>query len=164
VSEIVAYTDGGWRRTAGIGAWAFVLIERASGRSLERAEAVAQTTSNRMELRAVIEALSALRRAEARVLVLSDSKYTIDCGSRWIPSWKHSGWKRKDGELKNVDLLQELDRKMLRHRISWQWVPGHAGEPGNEHVDRLVNEAMDRLGARDTARWERRFAWTERLP
>ena len=165
MSDIVAYTDGGCRgNPGGIGAWAFVLIDRATVRALERTDAVAETTSNRMELTAVIEALSAVRVARARILVLSDSEYTIDCGSKWIAGWKQLGWRRKKGALKNVDLLQELDRRFAPHAVEWRWVPGHAGEPGNERVDMLVNEAMDRLVAGSVARWEQRRTWKSRMP
>ena len=121
-------------------------------------------TSNRMELQAVLEAIRALRRQRARVLVLSDSKYVINCCSKWIPAWKRLGWQRKDGPLKNVDLLQQLDVSLARHVVEWRWVRGHSGERGNERVDQLVNEAMDRLLVRDSAAWERRCTWQGRLP
>jgi ribonuclease HI len=142
-----------------MGAWAFVLVDTATKRALECADAVRETTSNRMELTAVIEALSALRRPRQRVLVLSDSRYVVDCGGRWIRGWKRRGWKRKDGPLKNVDLLQRLDELAISHDIEWKWVRGHAGELGNERVDALANQAMDRLMAHEPTRWERRLAW-----
>jgi ribonuclease HI len=165
VSDIVAYTDGGCRgNPGGIGAWAFVLVDRATLKTLERSDAVAETTSNRMELQAVIEALAAVRRPRARILVLSDSKYVVNCGSKWITGWKQRGWKRKDGELKNVDLLQQLHLRFSPHDVEWRWLPGHSGEPGNERVDLLVNEAMDRLVLRKEARFERRVEWKARLP
>jgi ribonuclease HI len=165
VSDIIAYTDGGCRQNpGGLGAWAFVLIDRESKQALERADASAQTTSNRMEIQAVLEAFSALRRARARVLVLSDSKYVINCCSKWMPAWKRLGWQRKDGPLKNVDLLQRLDESLAQHAIDWRWVPGHSGETGNERADQLVNEAMDRLLRREQAAWERRCSWQARLP
>ena len=165
MSDIIAYTDGGCRgNPGGIGGWAFVLVDRARRQALERSDAVAETTSNRMELQAVIEALAAVRRPSARILVLSDSKYVVNCGSKWIAGWKQRGWKRKTGELKNVDLLQQLHLRFAPHDVEWRWLPGHAGEPGNERVDLLVNEAMDSLIARREARSERRFEWKPRLP
>jgi len=164
VPDIIAYTDGGCRGNPGVGAWAFVLIHRATGHALERADATAQTTSNRMELQAVLEAFSAVKRSRSRVLLLSDSKYVINCGSQWLAGWKRRGWQRADGPLKNVDLLQQLDLAVARHEIEWRWVPGHSGEAGNERVDGLVNEAMDRLMRRADTRWDRRCTWTAPLP
>jgi len=164
VSRVVAYTDGGCRGNPGMGAWAFALVDTVTKQALERADAVRETTSNRMELTAVIEALSALRRPRSGVLILSDSRYVVDCGARWIAGWKRNGWKRKDGPLKNVDLLRRLDELVASHDIEWRWVPGHAGEFGNERVDALANQAMDRLTARETTPWERRLVWEGRLP
>jgi len=164
VPDIIAYTDGGCRGNPGVGAWAFVLIHRATGRALERADATAQTTSNRMELQAVLEALSAVKRSRSGVLLVSDSKYVINCGSQWLAGWKRRGWQRADGPLKNLDLLQRLDLALAAHQIEWRWVPGHSGEAGNERVDRLVNEAMDRLMQRADTRWDHRRMWTESLP
>jgi ribonuclease HI len=147
-----------------MGAWAFVLVDVATKRALECADAVRETTSNRMELTAVIEALSAMRRPSQRVLVVSDSRYVVNCGTQWIAGWKRRGWKRKEGPLKNVDLLQRLDELAISHDIEWKWVRGHAGEFGNERVDALANHAMDRLLAREPTRWERRLSWKGGLP
>lgn len=160
--ELVIYTDGGCRGNPGVGAWAFVLIHCASKTMLERADAVESTTNNQMELRAVIEALRAIKRPSS-LLVFSDSKYVIQCASQWIPGWKERGWKKKNGELKNVELLQSLDRLLSGHRVEWRWVAGHSGEPGNERVDQLANEAMDRLLVRGSSAWERRGSWNHRF-
>jgi ribonuclease HI len=162
--DIVAYTDGGCRGNPGPGAWAFALIDTATKQALERADAVRETTSNRMELTAVIEALSSLWRPRSRVLILSDSRYVVNCGAQWIAGWKRSGWRRKDGPLKNVDLLRRLDELATSHEIEWKWVPGHAGEFGNERVDAAANQAMDRLAACESTSWERRLSWTGLLP
>jgi ribonuclease HI len=165
VSRVIAYTAGGCRvNPGGVGAGAFVLIDSATKVALECADAVGETTSNRMELQAVIEAFSVLRRPGTSVLVLSDSRYVVQSGSRWMAAWKKIGWKRKVGPLKNVDLLKELDRLVAPHVVEWKWVPGHAGEPGNERADTLANEAMDRLMAREQSRYERRYPWDTRLP
>jgi ribonuclease HI len=67
----------------------------------------------------------------------------IKSASEWIPGWRARGWKRKEGPLKNVELLQELDRLLAEHRITWQWVKGHDGNPGNECVDALANRTSD---------------------
>ena len=94
-----------------------------------------------------------------RLLVHSDSQYLIKCASEWIPGWKARGWKKKDGELKNVDLLQEIDRLLHVQHVRWQWVKGHAGNPGNERVDALTNQAMDAVQAGRDPTWERRRTW-----
>ena len=161
--HLIAYTDGGCRGNPGPGGWAFLLIDPKSRTALERADAVAEdTTNNRMEMTAAIKALSALTRP-SRVVIYTDSKYLLGC-PEWMPGWKAKGWKKKRGPLLNVDLLQQLDEELARHRAEFRWVAGHAGEPGNEHVDQLVNEALDRLELGQTIQWERRFRWTRPLP
>ena len=102
--------------------------------------------------------------ASARPSFRSDSRYVVNCGAKWIADWKRRGWKRKEGLLKNVDLLRPLDELVAPHDIEWKWVRGHAGEFGNERVDALANQAMDRLMAREPTRWERRCAWKEGCP
>jgi ribonuclease HI len=162
--RLVAYTDGGCRGNPGIGAWAFLLIDGASGRALERAGAVPETTNNRMEMQAAIEALHALKRRPSSVTIATDSKYLIHCCTEWMPGWKAAGWKKKRGPLLNVDLLQELDALLAAHDVRWTYVPGHSGEPGNEHVDALLNVAMDRFSAGLPHTHERRLSWTSPLP
>lgn len=165
MGRIVAYTDGGCRgNPGGIGAHAFILIDPATRRALERADAVPDTTNNRMEMLAVIEALSALRRPSDSVLVFSDSRYLIDCCTKWIRGWKARGWSRKEGPLKNVDLLQRLDQLLAVRPVEFRWVEGHANNHGNNRADGLANEAMDRLARGQTARIERRFQWKGALP
>jgi ribonuclease HI len=160
---IVAYTDGGCRgNPGGIGAWAFVLVDLASGRALERAGAEASTTNNRMEMRAAIEAMRALRRRGSPVVMRSDSLYLIKCCSKWLPGWKSRGWARKDGPLANVDLLQELDALLARHAVTWEWVRGHSGDPGNDRADALANAMMDALEGGRPIVHERRCTWLER--
>ncbi len=163
VTDLVAFTDGGCRGNPGVGAWAFVLVDRASRKALERTGGEPVTTNNRMEMTAAIEALSSIRKEGASVLVLSDSKYLIGCCTEWMPGWKARGWKRKGEPLKNLDLLQKLDELIQRYRVEWKWVAGHSGHPGNDHVDRLANEAMDRITAGRDAAHERRFEWTAPL-
>lgn len=163
--EVVAYTDGGCRgNPGGIGGWGLVLIDPRSRVALERAGGAVDTTNNRMEMIAAIEALRAVKRRRATVLVCSDSKYLIDCCSKWMLGWKKRGWSRKDGPLKNVDLLVELDALITQHEVRWQWVPGHSGDPGNERADALANLAMDRIAAGDQPMYEHRLKWTAKLP
>ena len=157
--DVIAYTDGGCRGNPGPGAWAYVLINPRNKLAQEAAGGEQPTTNNRMELQAVLEALRALNKPQLKILIRSDSKYTIDCCSTWMSGWKKRGWTRKGGELKNVDILKELDQALQQHRVTFEWVKGHAGEAGNEHVDELLNQAMDRLKAGKSAAHKDRFTW-----
>lgn len=159
MSDLLLITDGGCRGNPGIGAWGFVLVDRKTRHALERAGGEADTTNNRMEIRAAIEGLSAIKKPGSHVLVLSDSKYLIGCSTEWMPGWKAKGWRRKGDPLKNVDLLKELDELLGGLRVHWKWVAGHSGHPGNDHVDRLANEAMDRIELGREPAHERRFEW-----
>jgi ribonuclease HI len=159
MSELVAYTDGGCRGNPGIGGWGFVLIDPRTSSALERMGGDPATTNNRMEMQAGIEALSAIKTSAAAVVVCTDSQYLIKCCTQWMSGWKARGWRRKEGPLANVELLQQLDELQSRHRVRWEWVRGHAGHPGNEHADRLTNLAMDQLARGHDPRSERRFTW-----
>ena len=158
--EVIAYTDGGCRGNPGPGSWAFLLINATTHKALERTGGEALTTNNRMEMLAAIEALSALKKPGMRVLLHSDSQLLIKSVTEWIPGWKARGWRKKDGELKNVDLLKRLDELNRLHQVTWQWVRGHNGNPGNERVDLLTNEGMDRLQRGVDPAWESRTIWT----
>lgn len=160
MTELLAYTDGGCRGNPGPGGWGFVLIDPRTGNALERAGGAPTTTNNRMEMLACIEALSAIQLDTASVIVRTDSQLLIKSCSLWLPGWKARGWRRKDGPLLNVDLLQRLDELQSRRAVRFEWVRGHAGERGNEHVDRLANEAMDRIARGQDPASERRFCWT----
>jgi ribonuclease HI len=142
------YTDGACRGNPGPGGWAAVLS--AGGREKEISGAQLLTTNNRMELQAVIEALSALKRP-AQVRLYTDSQYVRRGILEWLPQWKARGWKTADRKpVKNQDLWQQLEAAAARHRIEWHWVPGHAGVPGNERCDALANAAIDGLLALDS--------------
>ena len=155
-TPLIAYTDGGCRGNPGIGSWAFVLFNPATGTALERSGGEANTTNNRMELSGALEALRALKK-EMPLILHSDSEYVIKGMRDWLPGWKRRGWKKADGKpVVNADLWQALDIEAARHSVRWTWVRGHSGHPGNEHVDRLCNEAMDRLAAGGPATWEQR--------
>ena len=158
--DVIAFTDGGCRGNPGVGAWAFLLVDMKTRKALERAGGNPDTTNNRMEMQAAIEALQAVKQDGASVLVVSDSKYLIGCCTQWMAGWKAKGWKRKGDPLKNVDLLQQLDTLIAPRKVTFRWVAGHSGHAGNEHVDRLGNEAMDRLAQGLPAEHERRFDWT----
>ena len=158
--EVVAYTDGGCRGNPGPGAWAFLLINPVTHKALERTGGEPLTTNNRMEMLAAIEALAAIKKPGMRVLLYSDSQLLIKSVTEWIPGWKARGWRKKDGELKNVDLLKRLDEVNRLHQVTWQWVRGHNGNPGNERVDQLTNDGMDRIQRGVDPAWEARTIWT----
>jgi ribonuclease HI len=162
--RVVAWTDGGCRGNPGPGGWGFVLVDVDSRAALERCDGERETTNNRMEILAAIMALRSLKREGTRILVHSDSQYLIKAASEWMPGWKARGWKRKEGELKNVELLQELDRLLSVHQVTWKWVKGHAGDPGNEHADALTNRAMDAVQSGGDPAWSGRFTWGGALP
>jgi len=159
VTDLVAFTDGGCRGNPGVGAWAFVLVDVKTRKALERTGGEPETTNNRMEMMAAIEALRAIKKPHARVLIFSDSKYLIGCCTEWMEGWKAKGWKRKGDPLKNLDLLKQLDELISGRKVQFKWVAGHSGHGGNDHVDRLANEAMDRIQMGRSADHERRFEW-----
>lgn len=145
---IEIYTDGACRGNPGPGGWAALLQMGEHEKELSGAEAL--TTNNRMELTAVIRALEALKRP-VPVRVYTDSQYVRRGITEWLPAWKARGWRTADRKpVKNQDLWQLLEEASAPHQIEWHWVPGHAGVPGNERVDRLANEAIDAL--RDSIR------------
>jgi ribonuclease HI len=143
VSTVEIYTDGACRGNPGPGGWAATLS--VDGREKEIAGAEALTTNNRMELTAVIRALEALRRP-VRARVFTDSQYVRRGITEWLAQWKARGWMTAGRKpVKNQDLWQRLEELCASHDIEWHWVPGHAGVPGNERVDRLANQAIDAL-------------------
>lgn len=143
MSTVEIYTDGACRGNPGPGGWAALLS--FDGREKEIAGAEALTTNNRMELTAVIRALESLRRP-VTARVFTDSQYVRRGITEWVTGWKARGWLTADRKpVKNQDLWQRLEELAGAHRIQWHWVPGHAGVPGNERVDRLANQAIEAL-------------------
>jgi ribonuclease HI len=142
-TTVEIYTDGACRGNPGPGGWGVLLISGKRRKTLHGG--ALDTTNNRMELTAVIEALNALK-GKQRVVLHSDSKYVLEGISRWIDGWKNRGWKTAAKKpVKNQDLWQALDRARERHVIDWKWVQGHAGDPGNEEADALANLGIDEL-------------------
>jgi len=137
------YADGACRGNPGPGGWGAILI--AGGREKELYGGELNTTNNRMELTAVIQALEALTRsAEARVF--SDSQYVRLGITEWLAQWKARGWRTADRKpVKNQDLWERLEAATHAHRIEWHWVRGHSGVPGNERADQLANRGIDEL-------------------
>ncbi|CAG1020319.1 partial Ribonuclease HI, partial [Patescibacteria group bacterium] len=104
-----------------------------------------ETTNNRMELMAAIQALEALTKP-CNVRLYSDSTYVLKGIKEWLPNWKKRGWKTANNHpVKNVDLWQRLDAAIIRHTIDWQWVKGHSGDKGNDRADALANLGIDNL-------------------
>ncbi|HLT04694.1 MAG TPA: ribonuclease HI, partial [Pseudomonas sp.] len=102
----------------------------------------AQTTNNRMELTAAIQALAALKR-RCKVRLVTDSQYVMQGIQDWLPNWKKRGWKTASKQpVKNADLWQQLDEQVSRHEVTWEWVRGHMGHPGNERADQLANRGV----------------------
>ncbi|MCS7240526.1 MAG: ribonuclease HI [Candidatus Bipolaricaulota bacterium] len=141
--KVTIYTDGACLGNPGPGGWAAILIwgphrKEVSGWELK-------TTNNRMELRAAIEALRALKEP-AEVDLYTDSAYLKRGVTEWLPHWKEQGWKRKEGKtlkpLANADLWQELEKLLRVHRVSFHWVEGHAGDPENVRANALARQAM----------------------
>jgi ribonuclease HI len=137
------YTDGACKGNPGPGGWGAWLAWNGTERELFGGEPA--TTNNRMELTAVIEALSALTRP-CRVLLHTDSQYVQKGITEWIHSWKKRGWKTAGREpVKNADLWQKLDEVVRTHDIDWIWVKGHAGDVGNERADALANRGVESM-------------------
>ena len=138
------YTDGACRGNPGPGGWGVLLIAGKHRKTLHGGDP--ETTNNRMELTAAIEALNALKSGQPAVLH-TDSKYVMDGVNEWLPNWKKRGWKTASKkQVKNKDLWQALDEAVARHEIDWRWVRGHDGNPGNEEADALANRGIDELG------------------
>ena len=146
MNKDVIYTDGACKGNPGPGGWGAVL-RAADGAEKELCGGEAQTTNNRMEMMAVIEALSALKRP-CHVVLHVDSQYVLKGMTEWLQGWKAKGWRTAAKQpVKNVDLWQRLDALVHQseHRIEWQWVKGHAGDPGNERADALANRGVEQL-------------------
>jgi ribonuclease HI len=138
---VTIYTDGACKGNPGPGGWGVYL--RSGANEKELCGGAANTTNNRMELMAVIEALNALKRP-CHVVLYTDSNYVRQGITTWIHSWKAKGWKTADKKpVKNEDLWKALDEAAKRHQVDWRWVKGHAGDPGNERADRLANKGVE---------------------
>ena len=143
MSGVVIYTDGACRGNPGPGGWGALIKDGSGQRELSGAEN--ETTNNRMEMTAAIMALKALPDGCAADLY-TDSEYVMKGLNEWLPGWKARGWKTAAKKpVKNQDLWQDLDEANARRKVRWHWVKGHAGNDGNEYVDRLANQAIDTL-------------------
>jgi ribonuclease HI len=143
MTPVEIFTDGACRGNPGPGGWAALLVAGKERREVSGAEAA--TTNNRMELTAAIGGLGALKR-RCSVKLYTDSKYVLQGITEWLPSWKARGWRTAAREpVKNQDLWELLDAAAATQDVEWIWVKGHSGLEGNEYVDNLANEAIDRM-------------------
>ena len=139
--HVQIYTDGACDPNPGPGGWAALLRWADREETLTGSER--DTTNNRMELTAALQALKALGQP-SRVEIFTDSEYLKRGITEWLPGWRARNWRRRGGELKNVDLWKALDATLRHHQVTWHWVRGHAGHRENERVDGLAREAMRR--------------------
>ena len=141
MTKVEIFTDGACKGNPGTGGWGALLV--TDGYEKEICGGELNTTNNRMELRAVIEALSALTRP-CDVVLHTDSQYVQKGISEWIHGWKARGWKTAAKEpVKNEDLWKALDLAQTQHTVVWKWVRGHNGHPGNERADVLANKGVE---------------------
>ena len=144
MNDVQIYTDGACKGNPGPGGWGAWLKSGATEKELFGGEL--NTTNNRMELKAVIEGLGALKRP-CKVVLYLDSQYVRMGITEWIRGWKAKGWLTSTKQpVKNVELWKELDKLVSEggHQIEWRWVKGHSGDPGNERADMLANKGVDK--------------------
>ena len=135
------FTDGACSGNPGPGGWGVILRWRDNQRELYGG--APDTTNNRMELMAAIQALETLKRP-VRATLYTDSTYVKDGITQWIHNWKKKGWKTANRKpVKNVDLWQRLDAAVARHDVEWRWVRGHTGHPENERADELARQGIE---------------------
>lgn len=143
MDKVEIFTDGACKGNPGPGGWGALMVTGQHEKEIFGGEI--NTTNNRMELRAVIEALLALSRP-CEVIVHTDSQYVQKGITEWIHGWKTRGWKTAaKAPVKNADLWQQLDSAQARHQIQWRWVRGHCGHVGNERADVLANRGVETI-------------------
>jgi len=143
MKHVMIFTDGACRGNPGPGGWGALLRYGKHEKKLWGAES--ETTNNRMELMAAIQALASLREP-CRIELYTDSQYVQKGITEWMINWKKKNWKKSNNHpVKNADLWQMLDLEASRHQITWHWVKGHNGHLENELVDALANRAIDEM-------------------
>ena len=139
----IIYTDGACLGNPGKGGWAAIIIEPTGEKEIVGCER--STTNNRMELKAVIEALKEIE-ANSQISLFSDSKYVIDGVTKWIKNWKINDWKTTNKkEIKNLDLWMDLDKLTSKFKITWNWVKAHSTDEYNNKVDRLARNEAEKI-------------------
>jgi ribonuclease HI len=142
-TSVTIYTDGACKGNPGPGGWGAILMSDAHRKELFGGEL--NTTNNRMEMTACIQALNALKK-RCEVQLYTDSQYVMKGINEWLVGWKARGWKTADKKpVKNADLWLLLDAACARHHIDWHWVKGHAGDAGNERADQLANAGVKQV-------------------
>ncbi len=140
MTEVTIYTDGACSGNPGPGGWGAILVHGETRKELSGGDS--ETTNNRMELQAAIEALNALKRP-CKVALYTDSVYVRDGITKWIKGWQRNGWRTAAKKpVKNAELWQALQEALQPHDIDWHWVKGHAGHPENERADELARAGM----------------------
>lgn len=143
MKQVSAFTDGACSGNPGPGGWGVLLRTGAHEREIYGGEP--ETTNNRMELTAAIQALQALTEPCA-VELTTDSTYVKDGITKWLQNWKSNGWKTAAKKpVKNQDLWKQLEAQTVRHAVDWRWVKGHSGHPDNERADALANRGMNEI-------------------
>ncbi|MAN34944.1 MAG: ribonuclease HI [Candidatus Marinimicrobia bacterium] len=139
-NRIYIYTDGACKGNPGPGGWGALLKYKEHKKEINGFSK--NTTNNIMELTAVIESLLIIKQ-KSNITIITDSNYVKDGITKWIANWKNKGWKTSNKKpVKNKDLWKKLDDLSNNHKIKWEWVRGHTGNPGNERADQLANEAI----------------------
>ncbi|APU89170.1 ribonuclease H-like protein [Virus Rctr71] len=148
MSHATIYTDGSCKKNpGGPGAWAALIV--ADGTKIQLSGGFRNTTSNRMEMRAAIEALKSLH-GSWKVDLYTDSTYLKDGITSWVYRWQRNGWRTYTGKpVKNEDLWRELLKHIGRHQMTWHWVKGHAKNEHNNLVDELAGRVASNVGRRD---------------
>lgn len=143
MAEVEIFTDGACRGNPGPGGWGVLLQSGTHRKELWGGEY--NTTNNRMELKAAIEALGVLKRS-TNVSLYTDSRYVRQGITQWLADWKRRGWRTaQKTPVKNADLWRQLDELAKLHTVRWHWVKGHSGHAGNEYADMLANRGVDEL-------------------
>ena len=143
MKDVIIYTDGACRGNPGPGGWGALIKFDIAQKEIFGGQK--NTTNNQMELSAAIEGLSTLKEP-CNVELFTDSRYVMDGITQWIQNWKKNNWKTSSKkEVKNKELWQKLDQLMSYHKVKWNWVKGHSGDPGNEVADLLANKGIDSI-------------------
>ena len=143
--EVILYADGACSGNPGPGGWGVILKHVSTGRTKEFSGGEKQTTNNRMELMAVISGLEAITKP-SKVTVVTDSQYVVKGMTEWIGNWIVKNWRTANKKpVKNVELWQRLLELGCKHKVSWQWIAGHAGHPENERCDKMAVAAAAKL-------------------
>ena len=146
MKKVVIYSDGGCSGNPGPGGWGAIL--RYGEHELELSGGERDTTNNRMELLGVIRGMEILKES-CEIEIYTDSQYITNAINKgWLKSWKARGWRRKDGELKNIELWQRLDELLAEHKTKFFWVKGHAENPYNNRCDALAVRQRDIFAGR----------------